>query len=153
MEKDLWQECLHCKNVCCCKEEIAYPLFLTSEERERVEKILPNGKDFNKKFPCPFLNNQNLCDVHEIRPVDCRLFPFDMIKIGGDFFWIIWNVRCPITNYKEKEFEPCLLEFEEKIIPLFKNYLIEYSALKPNGLHGNYSYKILRKINLLKNYI
>ena len=75
-------------------------------------------------------------------------FPFDIVKIDGEFFWIIWNVKCSITNYNEKDFEPCLQEFEKDIIPSFKNHLEEYAAFKPEGLHNTFSYKVVRKVNL-----
>jgi len=146
MEAELWKECLTCKNKGCCKSVIAYPLFLTPKETERIEKLNPNQICFNKKFPCLFLNKNGLCDIHNIRPTDCILFPFDILKINGEFFWVIWKIDCPILQYNNFKF--CLKQLEEEIIPDFKEYLDEYSQFRLNEFLKKYKYKIIRKVNL-----
>lgn len=101
---------------------------------------------FNKKFPCPFLNKEELCDIHKIRPTDCRLFPFDIIKINNKFVWIIWEINCPITKYTN--FEAPLIKMEEELIPEFKEHLEDYSKFRLDDFFKKYSFKIIRKVNL-----
>lgn len=81
LEKDFWRDCLNCESDY-CEHKIANSLYLTPEEKKQFPKLAnqPYGKD------CPFLNNKKLCDIHPNRPLDCRLFPFDVYKINGKFF-------------------------------------------------------------------
>lgn len=146
MEVELWKECLTCKNKGCCKLDIAYPLFVTPKETERIEKLTHNQTCFNKDFPCSFFNENGLCDIHSIRPTDCRLFPFDILKINGEFFWVIWEIDCSIVEYND--FDLCLKRLEEEIIPYFKEYLDEYSKFRVNEFIKRYNYKIIRRVNL-----
>ena len=145
MEVELWKECLSCKNKGCCKLDIAYPLFVTQEEDVKIKKYYPNQNCFNKKFPCPFFNKNYLCDIHNIRPVDCRFFPFDIIKINEKFFWIIWKIDCPIIEYED--FEDCLEQFEEELIPYFKTYLQEYSKFRLEEFLNKYKFEVIREVN------
>lgn len=78
-------DCTKCAN--CCK--ILGPLF-TESDISRIAKHfrmrLPvfedmylrvdedNGKVF-KSMPCPFLGEDNLCSIYDIRPKACREFP------------------------------------------------------------------------------
>ena len=73
MKPKIWEKCINCKVNCCKKKEISYTLFLTDKEKKKLKGI-------NKNFPCKFLDRGGLCKVHDRRPIDCRLFPFDIIK-------------------------------------------------------------------------
>lgn len=89
MKKNLFEECFACEDRC-CKKKIAYPLFLTSEEKTRFPKI-------NSKFPCKSYKEK--CNVYHNRPIDCRLFPFDIHKMDEKFYWIIWvDEKCKISG-------------------------------------------------------
>ena len=136
MQNSLWKECLTCKDKC-CKWHLAFPLFLTEEEK----KQLPNT---NKNFPCVFFNQKELCDIHDKRPFDCRFFPFDIHKKDGKFFWIIWKVACPILE--KQDYEPYLQEHEAGLIPKFKQYLDEYAKFRLEWFLKNFEYEVLREI-------
>jgi len=106
-------ECYNAKKVCCCaSEEIDMPIFLDSEKRNiaaafsnrkrrtlhfsrhlpepynqssvwqmsRIEKDNEEGRDGGCIF---FDTREDKCDIYERRPLDCRLFPFD-IKLSDD---------------------------------------------------------------------
>lgn len=140
MKKDIWSKCLNCKVNCCLQKDVAFPLFLMKEERERVKGI-------NKKFPCKFLNKNKLCDIHKDRPIDCRLYPFDILKINSRFHWVIWDTICPISKAKSaKLFEPFLKQHEKKLMPKFRKYMEEYSEHKINKFIQNYKLTILREV-------
>lgn len=141
MEKNLWKECLTCKDKC-CKWWIAFPLFSTPEEKLNLNGI-------NTRHPCIFFNQNELCDIHNIRPYDCRFFPFEILKFGGKFFWIIWNLNCAITNNRTKEeFEPCLQEHEQELIPKFKEYIDGYEKFRKEEFLSKCKYEVLREVKI-----
>lgn len=106
-------ECYNENAVCCCaSEEIDMPVFLDSEKyrissaiprrnRRRMSFCSPLSDPYDKskiwqmqreekgagdkKVECCtfFDKNTNKCAVYEKRPLDCRLFPFD-IKLSDD---------------------------------------------------------------------
>ena len=60
------------------------------------------------KLPCPFLNEDNDCDVYPARPKVCREFPFneftiivDPCLLGKDIRSIIEEIEGPITQINE----------------------------------------------------
>jgi len=138
MTNELWQDCLACKTKCCC-EDIAYPLFLTPEEKER-------HKELNTKRPCAFFDERKLCTIHDSCPVDCKLFPFDFIKINGELFWIIWKISCPITEKRQANFETYLSEHEKNLLPDFKEHIEKYAAFRCDELKQKYGYEIIREL-------
>jgi Fe-S-cluster containining protein len=79
-------DCLKCAN--CCKNYS--PRFKTPDikriskhlgmrESEFIDKYLRIDEDGDyvvKSSPCPFLGADNFCSVYEVRPSDCRRFPY-----------------------------------------------------------------------------
>ena len=144
----LWEECLSCQDISCCNLDIAHPLFVTDGEMHRILSAHPDkAESFNKVLPCPFLGEDRLCMAHDIKPVDCRLFPFDVIEVDGKLCWIIWKFSCLVIQ-DESRFEEYLVDLEEKLIPGFRSYLSAYSAFRIDELLSKYSYKVLRKVSL-----
>ena len=144
----LWSGCLNCQEKSCCRLDIAYPLFVTEEEMKRIRKLCPDKAEvFNKALPCPFLLENGLCMIHQDKPVDCRLFPFDVIKIDGKFTWIVWKFDCYILGDNGR-FEEYLSDIEERLIPGFVPYLEAYSSFRLEELFSKHDYKVLREIRL-----
>ena len=145
---ELWEECLSCDGIPCCNLDIAHPLFVTDEEMEHILSSHTNeAESFNKVLPCPFLREDSLCRIHETKPVDCRLFPFDVIKIDGELCWIIWELNCLVIQ-DESRFEEYLRDLEERLIPGFSPYLDAYSSFRIDELFSKYNHKVLRKVHL-----
>lgn len=45
---------------------------------------------------CHFYRN-GICTIYELRPLDCRLFPFDIIEApSGELVWIVYTDLCPV---------------------------------------------------------
>jgi Fe-S-cluster containining protein len=43
-----------------------------------------------------FFYEDGTCSVYQNRPLDCRLFPFDMIQdASGNLYWIVYEELCP----------------------------------------------------------
>lgn len=102
-------------------------------------------RNINNCHPCVFLKNE-LCEIHENRPIDCRLYPFDILKINDDFFWIFWKNPCPILKKTREELELFLIEHEKKLLNQYKDYIAEYSKFKFEELIKRNEFVILRKI-------
>ncbi|MEG0857077.1 MAG: YkgJ family cysteine cluster protein [Romboutsia sp.] len=77
-------ECSGCGS--CCMESVGINLieflnifnYLQDKEELRkksLEKILDYYfMEFMEKKPCPFKDNDNRCEIYEVRPLNCRLF-------------------------------------------------------------------------------
>jgi len=113
---------------------------------ERIKNSYPDETEsLNKVMPCPFLTEEELCLAHDIKPVDCRLFPFDLIIDGGKFFWIIREIDCLILK-DEEIFEEYLKDFERNLIPGFSPYMEDYALFRFDELAGKYGFRILREV-------
>ncbi len=110
--KGLRFECTGCGN--CCKldggkvfvtakeaETIAAFLHITEEEfhqryiadREQGKYVLKDGDADN----CIFLKN-NRCEIYEVRPIQCKTFPFWHENIKSLYRWKIIAQDCPGIN-------------------------------------------------------
>ena len=146
-EPELWMGCFVCQEKC-CNMEIAHPLFVTDQEMEQIRSAHPDkAEQFNKTQLCPFLMDDGLCLIQESKPVDCRLFPFDIIKLDGKFYWIIRNINC-LISCERLRFEDYLNGLEEKLIPGFSPYLDDYSSFRLDELCCKYSYEIIREVRV-----
>ena len=124
--------------------------FNDGRERER-ELLKPNTQHY-----CVYFNQKELCEIHSDRPVDCRIFPFDVLKIGGKFYWTVWKLKCSILE-NEETFEPFLQEHEREIIPKFVEHINDYSQFRLEELLSKYQFKVLREVKIessdkFKNY-
>jgi len=37
------------------------------------------------------------CAIYSARPLDCRIFPFDIREVDGGLFWIVYTDLCPTS--------------------------------------------------------
>lgn len=66
--------------------------FVEEHERKRGVEHL-SLKQINGR--CYFYRHGQ-CSVYESRPIDCRLFPFDIIEHqDGSLYWIVYEDLCP----------------------------------------------------------
>lgn len=148
--KQLWIECLTCDNKC-CNHELAKLLFVTDDEFENINKRNPEGAESlkNGEAPCKFFEENGLCEIQDIKPVDCKLFPFDIMKDGNKFFWIIRKIECAIVE-NEENYEDYLLDLEKNIIPYFYPHIERYSMYKWEDTIKICDYKVLREVKFDK---
>lgn len=90
-----------CPDSCCQgwevdadEESMAYYMTLSGDIRNKIDSVLDRDEFGNtifrlaEKKRCPFLNNENLCDMHiaiggEHTPYTCRTFPRFINNFGG----------------------------------------------------------------------
>ena len=111
-DKGAWQrtDCLDCAN--CCKtmsptytrkdiRRISAHLGMTqSAFREKWLYKDKTGDWMNVKQPCQFLDlKTNLCNIYEVRPLDCAGFPHHHKKMNTDYMHMYkQNIEyCPAT--------------------------------------------------------
>jgi Fe-S-cluster containining protein len=154
--------CNSCTSKSCCKSFAGANLLPT--EFKKIKETI--GKDtfvetvmFNKiptliikkKYnsdECTFWDSQKeCCSIYENRPFDCKLFPFDIHEIEGQYMWII-NSCNPDSNWSWTE--SILNSFEDDpSFPELINTLGSYSY--PESTKNNlYDIKILRPVNYSK---
>ncbi|NYZ79820.1 YkgJ family cysteine cluster protein [Candidatus Micrarchaeota archaeon] len=72
--------CLECGNECCCGETV----FLSNNDRKRIAKATGRNDFYEghiirkKNGKCPFYKKMK-CSIHEIKPLDCRLYPLTFL--------------------------------------------------------------------------
>ncbi|MBN1801623.1 MAG: YkgJ family cysteine cluster protein [Candidatus Lokiarchaeota archaeon] len=99
------------------KSVIPLPVYTFIEELGRMPILIPKsfeillegiqwGLDYlllyESSGKCPFLKN-NLCDIHEIKPRDCKLFPyneFGILKIDDYFLKICPGIKKKLKKIK-----------------------------------------------------
>lgn len=107
MTKDgCFEHCTNCNSdiSCCCNFDVINAPVLNKQELERLKQFL-NSDDFynvlgNNLFSLKTIGNKcifyqnNKCLIYNIRPVDCRLYPFDIIKSNDKYYLILYLLSC-----------------------------------------------------------
>jgi uncharacterized protein len=110
-------DCTKCAN--CCKhysprfkgpdiKRIAK--FLDLREGELTDKYLRQDEDGDwvaQSMPCPFLGEDNLCGIYEVRPTDCQRFPYTDEDV---------LIKRPQLTQKNSTFCPIVYFVLEKLI-------------------------------------
>ncbi len=97
--------CSACSHKTCCSTTTTP--FLTKKEK-MVYDIKSNGK-------CNKLKKDGKCSIYSNRPIDCRLFPIHIQKIGSKFYWII-NKKCSLSK---------IIDVKKEVDKLERSYLEE----------------------------
>jgi Fe-S-cluster containining protein len=74
------------------------------KEGDFIEKYLvldPEGDYVVKTKPCPFLAIDNRCSIYEMRPSDCRRFPYtdEDVIVKRQSLTLKNSTFCPIVYY------------------------------------------------------
>jgi Fe-S-cluster containining protein len=64
------------------------------------------------------------CGIYDARPIDCRLYPLDILFKEGRYYWILWQY-CEITN----EDLEALVAYGQALIPSIKDHLHDYATV------------------------
>lgn len=143
MNKKIWDVCVSC-DAGCCKSDIVQTIYATPEEKMALPKI-------NCQYPCYYLTKDNMCSVHNIRPLDCRMHPFDIISENGVYYWVVWNndEDCPLLLNERDRFEEYLQDIERTIMPRLRAYLKECDDWMDGEYKEKYKYEIIREVRFV----
>lgn len=132
----------HCRpcGAWCCKDEVP---FVGEKESLNLGVKSITTQDSGD---CQFLKN-SLCSVYNLRPFECRIFPFDIIFINNELQWILWEV-CPAHSILSSEDYVNL--YERDLLPHLEiDYLKRYARYHEKHQPKKYSetrFKIIRPV-------
>jgi Fe-S-cluster containining protein len=96
------------------RRRIADHLKITENELCRKYRINPSdGHMRTDKEPCRFLNYQNLCAIHEVKPLLCEAYPWESIFRDAEKK-IEFYTRCEGLELDEEDI-PDIREFLESV--------------------------------------
>lgn len=144
VDKGTYKFCNTCigKRKCCCNSSnVDMPILLPFEVDE-ISKITKRNVDefaiklTNKLYQmkrenedeakgCIFFQN-NVCSIYDLRPIDCRLFPFDFKEINGEYKVIYYDKICDSIPISKEEIEMCAYNLRP-LLDLAMPYLSECS--------------------------
>jgi len=94
--------CLSC-DVCCRfpeKDSFLRPVFTPEEAREGAKEGRVDLVPLEEGYICPFFTpSNNRCKIYDVRPFDCRLYPFALMKSReGKEIILGIDTKCPIVS-------------------------------------------------------
>ncbi len=143
-------DCKIKKNCCCDFDDEIDNIVTTVKEKEQILQRV--GKTYEKYFLkinneafnilnvkgiCPFYNKA--CTIYDIRPSDCRLFPYDLKEINGKYYLIQYDLPCGSKNVNEDV---------DEVIDVLKTIITTYTDKKIEERVNNLEYRIIKEINV-----
>lgn len=122
-------------------------IFATSEELSKLNvgeiHRMSNGN-------CMFLQN-GACTTYKNRPIECRLYPFDILLVDNEYTWVLWNIACS-DHYTKDEMLEVVKNFESYVLhdvrfDYVKQYVSHHSIMQPEK-YNSYEKIIIRKVIL-----
>jgi len=156
--------CGNCSHKNCCTDS-AVPLVF-SEDLKKIKKKDPryiihiktieiNGKPVNaikKKdgsTECVFWDGQTGgCTIYDSRPIDCKLYPFDILHVNDSYHWIVYSCNKD-SDWKWSEEHLKAFENDDGFNDLMKNLDIfsEHTNMVLPNESEKTPYTILRKVS------
>jgi Fe-S-cluster containining protein len=100
-----------CETCRLCEENVGL-VYLIGDEAQRIAKlqlpILTTSQRVNylgrttEGWCCSFNPGSNTCKIYEDRPICCRIYPLDLMRINNEVWWVIHS-ECPIAQRFQHE--------------------------------------------------
>lgn len=124
---------------------------LNKEELKEISQVLRNNDFYDiiddnlykirlSNNKCIFLENGR-CSIYNHRPVDCRLYPFDIIKKDYKYYLILYKLECINNNVIVDDFN-CI----DKLIDKIKPWIVDYTDDRNYTKMKKLEYRILKEI-------
>lgn len=161
--------CKNCTGMYCCaismERKMISPPYLTKYDIDRIKTF--TGLDchiFAKRRRNPhtgnyifFLKNiqkrclffdpqEGRCQVYAIRPVDCCLFPLDVRKMRGGYYWIIYTPDCCKLTTQDYIH---LLAYRDQAFYILRDEIHDYATIDTPKL-SEMRYKVIDKVAFLQ---
>ena len=127
-----------------------------SEEIKVSNVLVKSLKKKNNSDECIFWDGQTKkCSVYDKRPFDCKMFPFDIMKIDGELMWIVFSCN-PKSDWSWTEDYLLKLENDKNFVEIIKNieifqHTLETERSKDHPLPYTALRKVRRDLILSKN--
>ena len=148
---NLCSSCVGNSSSCCCDTSVDSPMLLPNEVEAISKKLEIKKEDFCKKIDLAKINNDdslkhlyqmkrdektnsccffknNQCTIYDIRPIDCRIFPYDIkIEKDGNYYLVYYKSdKCPIMNENIKNIK--MVSYNTRLfLRLLLPYIREWS--------------------------
>ncbi len=154
IQNGCYDVCNHCcvGGRCCSSFDIINSPVLNNDEMTKIREIL-NSDEFyiavdkniyklkTNNNKCIFLKNGR-CSIYENRPLDCRLYPFDIIKKDSKYYLILYQLDCT-SDYKIVDDVNCVNNLIDKIRPWIEDFTDNRNYTKMKNL----KYIIIKQIS------
>ena len=128
---------------------------LTIPHKQYLTTVKINGRNIgaikkkDNSTECVFWNGDlGGCSIYESRPIDCKLYPFDILLIGNEYCWIVYSCNEKSDwNWSENHLKE--LELDDGFDDLMKNigYFSEHTTMVLPKESKKTPYTVLRKVN------
>lgn len=167
---NLCSNCVGNSANCCSNTDVDAPMILPSEAKAISEKMniekeeFSNRIEFSKMYndstlkdlyqlkkqkdnSCYFYKD-NKCTIYDIRPIDCRIFPYDVkLEKDGEYYLVYYNTEtCPIHDADIKDIKMVSYNtrlFLRMLLPYLREWADKYCC---KLLTKNNDYEIICKI-------
>lgn len=138
--------CGDCSGQCCEMPWLTKEEFRLADQFPDAIKFVGETAFLLNHDKCPFLDRNGKCKIYEMRPLDCRLFPLDIIEENGEYFWCVFTI-CPNWRKMKELFEPLIPALEKRIgKSLWQQFIKQIAATKEEYLpYKNRQYVIIKK--------
>lgn len=168
---NLCSNCVGKDATCCCDPQVDSPMLLPNEAETISKKMQIPKEDFCNKVDLAKINNDyslkdlyqmkrikkdnscyfyrnNQCTIYDIRPIDCRIFPYDIkLEKDGNYYLVYYKSdKCQImnenlANIKMVSYNTRL--FLRLLLPYLREWSDKYCC---TNLTKNRNYEIICKI-------
>lgn len=168
---NLCSNCVGKDATCCCDPQVDSPMLLPNEAETISKKMQIPKEDFCNKVDLAKLNNDyslkdlyqmkrikednscyfyrnNQCTIYDIRPIDCRIFPYDIkLEKDGNYYLVYYKSdKCQImnenlSNIKMVSYNTRL--FLRLLLPYLREWSDKYCCI---SLTKNRTYEIICRI-------
>lgn len=153
---NLCSNCVGKSATCCCNPNVDSPMLLPKEAETISKNMKINIEEFANKIDfskmhndyslkelyqmkrqdnnnqCYFYRN-NQCTIYEIRPIDCRIFPYDIkLENDGNYYLVYYKSKeCQIIHEKLKDIKTVSYNtrlFLRLLLPYIREWSDEYCS-------------------------
>ena len=119
------------------------------EDIEVSDFLVKSLKKKENSTNCIFWDEETKnCTVYEQRPFDCRMFPFDIMKIDGEYNWIVFSCNTK-SDWKWAEIHLEKLEDDPSFTEIVKNIETFHHTLETSFSRDHkLPYVVLRKVKI-----
>lgn len=155
--------CGNCNHKNCCTDS-AVPLVFP-DELEKIKSIDPKYSEHTKLITikgkqiaaidkkknsteCVFWDsNTGGCSIYESRPIDCKLYPFDILYLDNSYHWIVYSCNKD-SDWKWSESHLQTLEKSTGFSELMNNidFFSEHTNMVLPKESEKTPYKVLRSV-------
>lgn len=147
--------CRRCSGIKCCgnirRGGALEPPFLSRYDLRQIERFTGLKKTLfaetwlnpstgntifsmkiGKDHKCFFLDpEEGKCRIYAVRPIDCKLFPLDIEKVGDKYYWIQYKYKyCDLTE-GDKQW---LFNFKDTVVKIFGEEILDYATIRVPGM-------------------